>query len=678
MKRTAVAVSLAFALAAVGCRERQSLTSPHGLSAAFSDGSVTGGNPHFFFLPPLVGQPNFSGTFNPNLAPVVEICQLDVDPVTNTPLGCNATAPLINPGLVQLDAVNQQYHVDWHTDAPAIDLTKFYRIQVFSSIEAFRSPGTKPLGLADIAPVANGSQLKDVNTGQIIGLVDGRTLPIKFRIEQGVTCVGQTDCVEQTLGPSTTEQHVVTPDGFAAASFPPGYFAQTVTLTIHRVPEPCLNTPFQQFDGCYSFATSPLAGDVLGCLANPTSASACARVEVCLIVPSTNPLHDHLALFRSDPGLPATELPDVPASLINCSTFLGGLGPHGIVDLARATWHRMGSALGRLLAPEPLFARSAMGHLGLGGLSCCFSNIGWALPATMTPRTPTNTTAPTGTPVPVSVLVRALHPLSEVPPPLSGVQVTFAATPGNGAVNPMSVTIGLDGIASTQWTLGAGSNSVRASAAASGSPKTFTAIGTLLMRPSSLALTAQPGVTLPLTQQSGLSMQGSVVAGGMGTGIQLEVSPATAVTWSSSDPFGTTASINTTGLLVVSQGNVDPTTAHEATISAAVGTTAVASIKVNSFSFDHFPRLTTLVWRPVPGAVSYDVSVEFGNGPNNTTCSTPATCTVWLPQLTANTTNLQFVFQFVGAQPGRWRVVANDATGAPISISELVYFGYII
>jgi hypothetical protein len=136
--------------------------------------------------------------------------------------------------------------------------------------------------------------------------------------------------------------------------------------------------------------------------------------------------------------------------------------------------------------------------------------------------------------------------------------------------------------------------------------------------------------------------------------------------------------MNSSGGLVVLQGNVDPSLAHDATISAAVGIATVASIKVNSFSFDHFPRLTTLVWRPITGAVSYDVSVEFGNGPSNTTCGTPAACTVWLPQLTANTTNLQFVFQFVGAQPGRWRVVAKNASGSPISDpTEWVYFGYI-
>src|SRR5207245_6315070 len=90
MKR---AVALASALAVcIACRDEHPITSPLRPSADFSDGTVAGGNLHFFFLPPLVKQPSFSGTFNPALRPVVEICQLDVD-INNIPIACSATAP---------------------------------------------------------------------------------------------------------------------------------------------------------------------------------------------------------------------------------------------------------------------------------------------------------------------------------------------------------------------------------------------------------------------------------------------------------------------------------------------------------------------------------------------------------------------------------------------------------
>lgn len=479
MKRSVVAVSLALALAAVGCRDRSALTSPRRLSTDFLDGSVAAGNPHFFFLPPIIGQPTFAGTFNPNLAPVVEICLLDVGALQD-PIGCHPGALPISPGPVDLDGVNTQYHVDWHTDAPAVDPTQFYRIQVFGSLQAFNS-GTKPLGFADIKPVVNGGQLKNVNTGEFIGLVDGRTLPIKFRIEQGATCFGLTDCVEQTLGPSTMTQNVVSPDGFGAVSFPPGYFNETVTLTIHRLPPQCLNTVFEQFEGCYNFTTSPLAGDVLGCLATPTDPTKCARVEVCLNVSGEDPRHNHVALFRSDPLQTATELPEARDMLISCTLFGPfpslGLGPHGITDLARATWHGMRSALGRLLAPEPLFARSAMAHLGLGGLSCCFSNFAWAEPLQMSGPAIDPSGLAQSVPVRDSVLVQYTHGI-EPPTPAAGVVVTF--TPTQGMVSPSSVTTNSFGYAITMWTLVAGTNSMVATAKATGSPLTLTATGTTI------------------------------------------------------------------------------------------------------------------------------------------------------------------------------------------------------
>lgn len=40
------------------------------------DGSREGGNPGFYFLPPLVRRPNPTGSFDPSLSPVVQICEL--------------------------------------------------------------------------------------------------------------------------------------------------------------------------------------------------------------------------------------------------------------------------------------------------------------------------------------------------------------------------------------------------------------------------------------------------------------------------------------------------------------------------------------------------------------------------------------------------------------------------
>ncbi len=48
-----------------------------------------------------------------------------------------------------------------------------------------------------------------------------------------------------------------------------------------------------------------------------------------------------------------------------------------------------------------------MAHLGLGGLSCCFSNFGWALPLQMTG--PVGLTGTAGTAVAVNVQVTYTH-----------------------------------------------------------------------------------------------------------------------------------------------------------------------------------------------------------------------------------------------------------------------------
>jgi hypothetical protein len=109
-------------------------------------------------------------------------------------------------------------------------------------------------------------------------------------------------------------------------------------------------------------------------------------------------------------------------------------------------------------------------------------------------------------------------------------------------------------------------------------------------------------------------------------------------------------------------------------------TTQGTTMLINSFSFNHFPRTTSLAWNAVPGAVAYHVVTEFGNGsdPSPPFCSVPATCTTWTVQAAGSTytTALTHVFDFVGSQPGRWRVFAIGADGTVINTSPYVYFDY--
>src|SRR5207244_4052410 len=49
----------------------------------------------------------------------------------------------------------------------------------------------------------------------------------------------------------------------------------------------------------------------------------------------------------------------------------------------------------------------------------------------------------------------------------------------------------------------------------------------------------------------------------------------------------------------------------------------------------------------------------------------------WRRRRFRSTSSLGYVFEFVGAQPGRWRVVAHDVLRGIISTSEWVYFNYL-
>lgn len=156
---------------------------PPPIAATISDAVHGGGNPHFFFLPPMVESPAPTGTFDGTLDPVVEICVWDG-------AACGPILARYNsetgPGseTVRMDAADGQYMVSWHTD----DVLERFPIEPEAG-ESYRIRvlvGPSLLGYADVQVVSSGGQLKNVETGEYIPLLDGRTLPIKFRLEEGV------------------------------------------------------------------------------------------------------------------------------------------------------------------------------------------------------------------------------------------------------------------------------------------------------------------------------------------------------------------------------------------------------------------------------------------------------------------------------------------------------------
>lgn len=93
----------------------------------------------------------------------------------------------------------------------------------------------------------------------------------------------------------------------------------------------------------------------------------------------------------------------------------------------------------------------------------------------------------------------------------------------------------------------------------------------------------------------------------------------------------------------------------------------------NGQVFNHFPRNTTLTWRPVLGAKSYTVEVD---------CFHCCTRNSWCTQVgrthivKSNIRRTQFNFNWVGAQKGRWRVWAVDRRNQPGDKSPWRTFSY--
>jgi hypothetical protein len=89
--------------------------------------------------------------------------------------------------------------------------------------------------------------------------------------------------------------------------------------------------------------------------------------------------------------------------------------------------------------------------------------------------------------------------------------------------------------------------------------------------------------------------------------------------------------------------------------------------------FEHYPRTTTLEWMSVPGAKSYTVEVD---------CYHCCIRSRWCADIgekyrvEKNLTATSYTFNFVGAQPGRWRVTAVGESGRTIIQTDWWEFRY--
>jgi alpha-tubulin suppressor-like RCC1 family protein len=194
------------AIVALACSDGAHLTDPvpPGAPAFVIGDAARGFKQGFYWLPPMVRNPITSGTFDAELSPVVEICALNgdsCDPAldlveTFTTEGSGSTT-------IRVSSDDGHYIVNWHLHEYDLSASTHYRISVFAG------PGVL-LGYADVEPVTNGREMKNVDTGEYIALVDNRTLPIKFRIETGMVAGISIDPAEATVAPGQTQQFTAT------------------------------------------------------------------------------------------------------------------------------------------------------------------------------------------------------------------------------------------------------------------------------------------------------------------------------------------------------------------------------------------------------------------------------------------------------------------------------------
>jgi Tol biopolymer transport system component len=135
----------------------------------------------------MVPSATYSGSPDGTLSPHVTVCEWKTDTDRcGTVVADFGMQGGTGSEIVRYDATAGQYIVNWDTKtcvsgACVLDAAKSYRLRVFV--------GGSQLGFADLQLVNSGSQLKNEKTGTTVTLLNGRTLPLKFRIEKGAVSV---------------------------------------------------------------------------------------------------------------------------------------------------------------------------------------------------------------------------------------------------------------------------------------------------------------------------------------------------------------------------------------------------------------------------------------------------------------------------------------------------------
>jgi surface protein len=184
----------------LGCQDA-SLLGPHKVLESTEVGvdglhqNLYYSSPGFYFLPPMVEYPTYSGGFDPALSPIVEVCETIACETLHASFSMTEG---VGSEVVRLVEEDEHYIVNWHSGHTGAEAGQTYRVRV-------RVNGVV-IGHATVRVVSSGREAVTVRADGSIALVAGQALPVKFRTETGVVAAAEAFVTtwNTSLGSGTT------------------------------------------------------------------------------------------------------------------------------------------------------------------------------------------------------------------------------------------------------------------------------------------------------------------------------------------------------------------------------------------------------------------------------------------------------------------------------------------
>src|SRR2546427_979559 len=257
-------------LAVAACSSDRNPTAPRNRPEfAISDAAHQGGTPGFFFLPPLVAQPTTGGAFDADIAtlnPQVAICDVTLGPDVDCGGSSEGATPAIvvftttSTSAITVAPTASAYSVNWDTKLDGFVTGHTYRAHVAAGGIGAR----RELGFADLLLTTSPGQVKDLATGDLISLNDGRTLPIRFRIESGIPGTLALTAASASIPTEGTDLITATLQDLHGTPLVGATVAWSVTADAGTAGTPPLDPTSGQTDAAGTTATTFRAGTTPG------------------------------------------------------------------------------------------------------------------------------------------------------------------------------------------------------------------------------------------------------------------------------------------------------------------------------------------------------------------------------------------------------------------------------